>query len=476
MSIDSLYESVLRILTQQDKIVNVSKELIVLSSSDERVLYVYYLLKHLKSFPKVIEVQKTENVSIHYRNLGNGCFQKSQDYMAWQYYNMSLLHAPSLSDHFVLALSNRSAVFFSMKKFEECLNDINKIFSMKYPDKLKEKLCRREMDCKNALAKEETQNGVDVDITKDIENMLTMKSSKDSTYLCASSKLRVVSNEEMGRHVVANEDINVGEILVQELPYFGLLLKDQYLFNCSYCLSRNLNLLPCDNCCFSLYCSEKCKDKAWSEYHKIECLLMPTLIDMEFTKLELLALRTVIKARTDHEDWLSLINTIEKADSYTNSNYRGCVKIDNKWVFDSKYYTSIHTLASNIEKRSISDIFQKCVTAAVFLKLLLDETDFVNCDNDHERVKIKGCIAGLLLLHIMTSPTNMHSISYNIATEDGRYVSEGSVASAPYAYHSLLNHSCAPNVVRFCKLGTSQMTLFALSPIKKGMQLFDNYG
>lgn len=479
MIIDVLYRSVLSELTKQNKIEAISKELILSRTNDERVLYVYYLLKDLNLFPKcIIDVPKTERSSIHYRNLGNERFQKSQDYIAWQFYNLSLLHAPSLSDHYVLALANRSAVFFSMKKFEECLKDIEKVLSLKHPEKIREKLCKRQSACREALADKSTENGVDngVDIASEIQQILVMKGPKDGKYLCASTKLKVVCNELMGRHVVATEDIKVGEILVQEDPYFALLLQEQFLFSCNYCLSRNMNLLPCDSCVYVLYCSEKCKENAWQEYHKIECLLMPMLIKMEFTKLELLALRTVIKARTDHQDWLSLINTISKAEAYDDSKHKGCVKVGNKWIFDSKNYTSIHTLASNIEKRNISDVFQKCVTAAVFLKLLIDGTDFVNCTDDAERDKIRRCIAGTLLLHIMTSPTNMHGLSSNTATEDGRFVTEISIASAPYAFHSLINHSCAPNVVRFTQLGTSRMSLFALRPIKKGMQLFDNYG
>lgn len=472
MSIDSLYEGVIAKLTKNGKILGISKHLLSLKTNEERVLYVYDIINENNSFPKVPEVHKAQNVSMYYRNQGNKCFHKSKDYMAWQYYNLALLHAPFKSDQYPLALANRSATFFSMGMYKECMKDIEAIFSRKYPGRLREKLLKRESMCKEAIDED-----LESDITHTgIEEVLTMKDAKDPRYQCASSKLEVVFNEEMGRHVVAKEDIRVGEVLAQEDPYLVLLQKSQYLFSCSYCLSRDLNLFPCDMCCFALYCSEECKEKALKEYHRIECRLMPLLIHMEFTKLEMLALRTTVRARTDHSDWTSLFKTIEEAEANANSENRGHVKINDKWIFDSKCYPSIHTLASNIEKRSISDIFQKSVTAAVFLKVLIDKTDFMNSENDEERENIRKCVAGTLLLHVMTSPTNMHGISSNMQTKEGNYIDEISIASASYAFHSLLNHSCAPNVVRFSKLGSGMMSLFALRPIKKGQQLFDNYG
>lgn len=472
MSIDSCYEGVIAELTTQGKILSISQKLLSLTTNDDRVLYVYDILKSLQALPIPIEVSKTENLSTYYRNYGNQCFQNKDYFKAWQYYNLSLLFAPSLSENFCLALSNRSAVFYSLRKYKECLQDIEDVFSLKYPEKLKDKLSKRLASCKEYLKIDKKANDAS---NTDINNILTLQGPIDPRYPCASSKLEVVFCEEMGRHVIAKEDIKVGEVLVKENPYFTLLLKDQYLFSCSYCLSRNCNLMPCTNCCFALYCSRACRKNAWRDYHSTECALMPTLVHMEFTKLELLAFRTAVKARNDHSCWDDLFKTIQKAESTLNTEFRGHVNVDDQWIYDSKYYTSMHTLASNIERRSISDIFQKSVTAAVFLHMLITKTEFLN-GNKNDKEKIHKCVAGLLLLHIMTSPTNMHGLSTNIQTANGNFIEEISLASAAYAYHSLLNHSCAPNVVRFGKLGTGEMTLFSLRPIKKGMQLFDNYG
>ncbi|XP_072945054.1 SET and MYND domain-containing protein 4 [Epargyreus clarus] len=474
MSIDHCYETVIAKLTADGRIKDVSYKLLSLKTNDERVMYIQDIFESLNAFPSLEVINKSDDVSTYYRNQGNECYHKKNNYEAWQYYNLSLLHAPFASDSYPLAIANRSAIFFVMQKYEECLNDIECVFSMEYPEKLKDKLRKRRELC-NELKSRQEKCSTD-DKNTEITDILSLKGTRHRRYPSASTKLQVMFTKDMGRHVVAKEDIKVGEVLVEEDPYFTLVIKSQILFSCSYCLSRTLNLLPCAHCCFAFYCSKQCRINAWREYHEIECPLMTTLIDMDFTKLELLALRTVIKARNDHPTWTSLIKAIYEAEANMNSEFHGHVKVNGEWVYDSKYYPSIHTLESNVDKRTVSDIFQKAVTAAVFLKFLSDGTNFFNCDVNADVRKIQSRVGGMLLLHIMTSPTNMHGISSNIQTIDGNFVEEVSLASAPYAFHSLLNHSCAPNVVRFTMLGSGRMKLFALRPIKKGMQIFDNYG
>ncbi|XP_041981863.1 SET and MYND domain-containing protein 4 [Aricia agestis] len=473
MIIDKFYEGLVGKLTQIGKIKEMSSDLLHKTDNYERVLFTYDLIKKYSTFPKVDKVKKSENLSSQLRNQGNQCFQKENLFEAWQYYNLALLYAPLDSDKFYLAISNRSAVFYELKKYNECIKDIERVLKYDIPESLRERLNKRQDMAETELLKEMNLNKNDYNVNND---RLMLKGEKDSVYLCSSSKLEVRFSEDMGRHVVAKEDIKVGEVLADEEPYLNLIDAKQILFACNYCLSRDLNLMPCDSCCFSMYCSDECKTKAHKEYHKAECPLMATLIDMDFTKLEWTALRIVIKARSDHDSWSSLFSTIKEAESTIGTKLHGQVKINGKWVYDSKHYAAIHTLETNVDKRSVSDIFLKSVTAAVFLRFLEEYSTFLEPTNDEDKEKIREVVAGTLLLHIMTVPTNGHNLSTNTVNRLGKYTEEVSLASNVYAFHSLINHSCAPNVVRFGTLGNTATKLLALRPIKKGMQLFDNYG
>lgn len=473
-TIDDCYHQVISKLTTQGKIKKVSSHLMSLRNNQERVLYALSILKELSLLPKVRINVKDDQVSAYYRCQGNTYFKHKNFYQAWQAYNLSLLYAVTTSENFIYAVSNRSAVFFGMQRYMECLEDIKFVFKTQYPEKLKNKLLEREKQCLSKLDAELSKKKKEDTIDAKIADILQLKHTRDKKYVSASSKLKVVYNDEMGRHVVANEDIAVGEVLVVEHAYLTALLPPQFLFSCAYCLCRNLNLYPCMNCTYSLYCSVECQKLADKDYHNVECRLLPSLLEMGFSKLEWLALRTLLRSRSDEESWDSLFKTAAEAESRVHTDLWGCVKISDKWVYDSKFYTPIHTLASNVDKRSLSDIFRKSVSAAAFAHFL-SVLEFQKSDDKEIEDKAKKYVNGTLLLHIMTGPTNMHSISTTIANE-GKYVDEYQYASGAYAFLSLLNHSCSPNVVRYSKLGTSLMTLIAIRPIKKGMQILDNYG
>lgn len=473
-TIDDCYREVIRRLTDRGKIQEVSSHLLSLKTFHEKVLYIYKVLKDLTFLPIVRGNPKDNDVAIYYRNLGNKYFSQHKNYEAWQAYNLSLLYAEGASEHFIYAVSNRSAVFFALENFEACLEDINFVFSTAFPEKLRKKLNERKRKCRLFIEQAKADFKVDLNAGK-IAEILQIKGNRDEKYVCASSKLKVVYTKEMGRHVVANEYIKPGEVLAIEDPYLTVLLKSQFLFCCAYCLSRSMNLYPCLNCTYTLYCSVECRENAYNKYHLAECGLLPSVISMEFTKLEWLSLRTLIRSRTDQEDWYDMFKLVLEADARKNTDLWGCVQVGDKWLFDSKYYDSIHTLETNFEKRSNSDIFQKCVSAAVLTHFLV-VLHFLKNDVEILGGKAREYVTDLLLRHMMTAPTNMHGISANMENAEGNFVEECQIASGAYAFHSLLNHSCAPNVARCVTLGTAQMKLVAIRPIKKGAQIFDNYG
>lgn len=479
-TIDSIYHELLEKLTQDNKIHHVSQQLLAMAENEEKVLFVYGFLKSYGMNPLVMKVMKSSYASTHYRNLGNQCYQKEFFHEALQFYNMALCFAPPLTEDFALAMSNRTAVLIALKQYRACMIDVNLVLTIPYPDKIREKLVRRKKLCKEEynrnpeLAEEDVQE-------PDYLKVLKLDGPRNDTYTSASAKLEVKYNSDFGRHVIAKEDIEVGEVIVQEDPYIGLVLRNQLALCCSYCFKRSLTLRPCPFCCFTMYCDRKCGDKAWGEYHQYECPMIATLLKMNFSKLELLALRITIKARTDHRDWYSVFATVLDTETLLYTNHWGHVMVDggrgDKWEYSSRYYSAMQTLCTNVDKRDISDIFRKCVSSAVLMHCLA-VVNFNKVESRTEQLKqrIKRFTAGTLLLHMMTGPTNMHSISATIENENGNFVDEYNLGIAPYAFLSLINHSCSPNVVRYSKLGTNRMSLIALRPIKKGTMIVDNYG
>ena len=70
-----------------------------------------------------------------------------------------------------------------------------------------------------------------------------VKSSDD--YPAMSTKTNVANRQNYGRHVVATEDVSVGETILAEEPYASVLFPEKSGFNCSHCFKRFKAAIPC---------------------------------------------------------------------------------------------------------------------------------------------------------------------------------------------------------------------------------------
>ena len=91
-----------------------------------------------------------------------------------------------------------------------------------------------------------------------------------------SKKLKIEYKEGVGRHVIAAEDILVGETIVREKPFVSFLHNSHQKSNCLDCMRPVLVGFGCDNCSQVIFCSENCKTSA-QRYHKDECGYMKIL-------------------------------------------------------------------------------------------------------------------------------------------------------------------------------------------------------
>lgn len=134
------------------------------------------------------------------------------------------------------------------------------------------------------------------------------------------------------------------------------------------------------------------------------------------------------------------------------------------------YYSifQLYSLQTNQEKRSDSDLFQRATVAAVmFLQVAQNTTWSKECESSESA---RNVLLDLLFRFLQTCPTNFHSLSVveAVDTDNSDY------GSGAYPFASLLNHSCAPNVMRVAC--NAQQIVMALRVIQPGEQLFDNYG
>lgn len=277
--------------------------------------------------------KKDSTLSSQIRKKGNEWYSKKSHIkrmhqLILQSYTKSIAFAVENSEEQALGYSNRSALLMHLQKYQECLFDIGRASKITESENLKKKLLLRKEKClnfitnkienlnsepnstqscskiENDLVFNEIFKGVipNIEISDAINKKVVKRrptlESPNKTISSFSESLSLNYNKEYGRHVVATKDIEPGEIVVVEKGFVFPDINKIYLV-CSHCLNITWNGIPCPNCVYAIYCSEKCKDQAWQEYHDIECSILPPFLainTLEHTKMsiQLLAVRVLI--------------------------------------------------------------------------------------------------------------------------------------------------------------------------------------
>ncbi|XP_044252516.1 SET and MYND domain-containing protein 4-like [Tribolium madens] len=421
-------------LSATDDVTSLSRRFDALNSNFERVNFVVELVKSAKINIELQKDVKSDEIATKFREQGNEMYKKKKLKEAWEFYTKSVCYAEENSVNLGLAYANRSAVLFELDLHKQCLMDIKRALDHNYPQHLKPKLFVREKNSKNTEIEALTPH-----------EAIPIVTNNNPRIQSASDCIAVQEEENWGRFVVATRDIKIGEVLAVEKP-FVVFVVNEFLNHCHECTSLCYNLIPCKTCTQAMYCSESCRDYAFDKYHKYECPILATLRFLQFDKLKLLALKIALLVRNRYNEIDNLGKTLD--------------------FYRSDCYKEIHNLVSNTTKRSVSDLFERATAAALIYDLVKTHTKFFTDFNETTFKEV-------LLLHMQTGPSNFHEIVELVPNSSGTYEPE-EIASGAFAFLSLLNHSCCPNVARFSYGST--LVLRAIQNIQKGEQCFDNYG
>jgi SET and MYND domain-containing protein 4 len=185
------------------------------------------------------------------RNEGNKSYAERKFLDALVKYNESLCHAPPNSESLGLAFANKSAVYFEMKLFEECLKNIDNAKAHKYPAQNYGILERRAQKCRE-MSKQKMKFPNPWEFFK-----LSYKRNEKLPFIVEG--LEVKQSEKYGRHIVTSRPLKVGDVLAIEEPFCSVLLsqsqfvevdKQNKFQRCANCLRDvKLDLMPCWGCC-----------------------------------------------------------------------------------------------------------------------------------------------------------------------------------------------------------------------------------
>ncbi|XP_063922985.1 SET and MYND domain-containing protein 4-like [Zophobas morio] len=393
---------------------------------------------HIKSKIQQIKphVTKCDIRASALRKLGNVQFQNKNDKDALKLYTQSLSFAKS-DEEVSFAYGNRSAALFYMGFYEECLEDIDRAFKHGYSESRSAKLFKRKEDATKAYSSRKK-------VVK-VKTYEIPQSEMNPSIQSARNCIEIQTNEKYGRHIVASRDIAIGEVLAVDKPYAVALhtdiSSDRFLF-CHECLKHCYNVIPCLNCNEALYCTEACKAKAFQNYHKYECLILPYVGQLLGIKFDfwLFSLKITL-----------LVMTEEKNDEtmYRSDRYKEISELED------------HSNADSLEKTYVSALLSANIFVLIKEKIKIFK----------EFVVFEEKFKELFFSHQQMFKVNAVTI---ISSHENDKFYTSVTGLAIYSFYSLFNHSCYPNT--FWNTYESTMVVRASLPIKKGEQCFISYG
>lgn len=277
--------------------------------------------------------------------LGNKEFKSRLWDSAMEYYNQSLIFAEPGTENVGLAYANRSACFIEMQMYDKCLIDIELAEKENYPEKLREKLQKRKTECISLMQNHESKRYYN-------EPKLSFDGNKK--FPCLANVLTIKKNDQFGRYIEANRDIDIGRTVLVEERFTSDIVSLDRVF-CFTCMKECMNFLPCTQCTDVVFCNDDCMDR--NHIHKLSCGALFYRVDPQ-TRLSVKSVLLAIAAFPNLEALMSFVeNTLAKGDeipeatSDLQSNYglyltlyKATMELDMLLIY--KVYTSIMDIPS----------------------------------------------------------------------------------------------------------------------------------
>ncbi|XP_069195439.1 SET and MYND domain-containing protein 4 [Procambarus clarkii] len=478
-----------------------------LKSNEERIIKTWgvkpiHTLK-VQSFYK----QKSQEVSENRRAEGNKAFQEKKNEQALLLYSQAVMRAPHDSGNsLALALANRSAVLYHIKKFSLCLSDIELAMQAGYPPNLIYKVLDRRGQCHlvlgqytsaldafTAAARALSNSGLDNnkmeswkkdlnmkihscqgktdadDPAADVTSSIDLFMGANPVLPNASSTITLNSSREQGRYLVAARHIPAGQVLLAERPYSAVLMANKCGTHCTHCYHRLVAPVPCRWCSGVAFCSPRCRDLASATYHRWECKFLDLLLGSGVSLNCYLALRVI----TQHG--LAFFKKLGQRLQQPSTLPSGTSP------HRPDDYLSFYHLVALEEERSPSDFFQRSLLATFLLKVLQRAHFFGKWDDEGSPDKAmtddEVLVGGLLLRHLQLIQFNAHELSgMAFASGQRNFKKTKSVflGIAVYPTVAFCNHSCFPAVTRYFE--GDKMVIVSIRPLEPGEVVAENYG
>lgn len=391
---------------------------------------------------------KDNEHSIELRHHGNTKFRAGQWSSAMNFYNKSLCFGEINTENCALAYAKRAQCFYEMEFYEKALIDIKLAIDANIPNRYHTKLQECKEKCQQKLLELcQTQC--------QISHPIRLSFPPNEQYPCMANVLEMKQNDEFGRHIVARQDIAVGQTVLIETDFIsvhcvndadddddnGDIADDDVEIVCDTCFKSQMNFVACDQCPGAAFCSFDCVAK--NSIHKWVCGTFFAELQSKL-KFQIQAILVAIDTFPSVKDLMDFVGNVRSE----NAQKMPKSLLDAK----SKYHFFL-----NLQKSKKFGLIYLLHAKQTYETLaMLPKVNALFDSVEKQRFLMHLCLHHLLV--IMTNGI--------ISGDPWSVVSVFNVLS-------MLNHSCAPNLYH-PRLGKQQYCV-TIRPIRKGEQLFISY-
>lgn len=276
-----------------------------------------------------INLLKSDEKSLELRIVGNELFLQGKFLQALSTYNKSLCFAET-SETMALVYANRSALFYQLKLYPQCLNNNRLARFLEKRDEKNAMLKLGETRCYEQIHQMQSQQKSDpFDYFK-----LSYEPNEKIPFVIDGVEVQTV--EQYGKKIIATRPLKVGDIISIESAFCPILLTNPELYpseasnkfnHCRHCLNDNfLDLIPCADCNSAMFCNVNCMMQAHG-YHQHDCSIASAF---ESLREDQVIIRSFFRA-------VSIVDgSIEELEELFNE----CLALPNRTIFDFDFSNS----------------------------------------------------------------------------------------------------------------------------------------
>ncbi|XP_059056379.1 SET and MYND domain-containing protein DDB_G0273589-like [Achroia grisella] len=417
----------------------------------DAVMVALDITRQMNMKPQIIQRKKDLEKCRYWRNKANS----ETSGRAIKCYNGSLLYTPiTHSKELISTYRKRAELLFKLEEGSCCMNDIDIITAMGCPP-----------DKNINMLRQHSQQLIPLD---QLDTMtfpyfqFPAKRNKSIPY--ANANISIVREDGVPK-VVAARNIRIGELVAIEPAFVAVHHKTNRNISCYNCFKFTPSLIPCETCCYAMFCTEACRKQCLEGYHKIECQIMDVLENVATTARRRLSVMAALKIRQMSKSWEDVVTA-----SRTIGTERMKNSSDDE-IFDCN---NPHSILSYNDYQFLihGKIFNQSFIFATVIDSLSDIPDYFPTDEDEQLEAMHAL--GRIMLHLyVTFPLEIEIQNWQRNCISGFTNIYTNPHIGFFLFTSKLKHSCEPNLL---EIGlNNKVGLVAIRPIKKGTELNINH-